>query len=384
MPRHPLHDVAIVAVHNTQQARFLDIDENELLASAMRAVLEEAKLKPSDIDGVSLNGWVQGTTSTKGIEWLGSHSCWYDTDFPGIGSIMAAANAIALGECNTVLLAAAQSRAHTGRATTAPWTRPNYEFSGCWGMYTAAQFAMVARRHMSLYGTTQEQFAEVASTIRTNGSKHPEAVYYGKPVTPEDVLNSRMVADPYHLLDCAMTSEGGAAIIVTSRERAKDMDVKPIYILGGGVERMGAGYSMPPVWDLCGHIGARAARIAFEQSGLKPSDVDFCEFYDPFSFEIIRQLETYGFCKEGEGGDFVMDGNIRLDGSLPVVTNGGTMSFSHPGVAQVLQKIISGVQQLRGDAPPALQLKNPEVALISANGSAALALDLMLLGKEAA
>ena len=139
-----------------------------------------------------------------------------------------------------------------------------------------------------------------------------------------------MVADPYHLLDCAINSEGGAGLVLTTAERAADLGVQPIYLLGGAIERQGMAYVAAPVWDRYGWSGRRAAQRAFAQCGLAPADVDVCEFYDPFSFELIRQLEAFGFCKEGEGGDFVMGGRIEIDGECPLVTNGGLLSFSHP------------------------------------------------------
>jgi acetyl-CoA acetyltransferase len=281
-------------------------------------------------------------------------------------------------------MGAAQSGAHRTRAQTAPWTRPDYEFTACWGMYTAAQFALIARRHMSLYGTPVEALAEVASSIRTNGARNPEAVLHGPPVSREDVLASRMIADPFHLLDCAITSEGGAALVMTTRERARDMAAEPIFVLGGALERQGQAYVEPPVWERYGRMGVRAADTCFAVAGLDRGDVDVCEFYDPFSFEIIRQLEAYGFCKEGEGAAFVLDGQIRIDGALPVCTNGGLMSFSHAGAVQNLQKVIAGVLQLRGQLPPALTIPGAEVAMISNNGSAAATCDVMLLGKAGA
>jgi len=225
--------------------------------------------------------------------------------------------------------------------------------------------------------------AEVASSIRTNGAKNPHAVFHGKPVSRQDVLGSRMIADPFHLLDCSMTSEGGAALILTTRERARDLDVTPIFILGGCIDRQGVTYNTPPVWDQCGYLGKRAADICFEQAGLARADVDVAELYDPFSFEIIRQLEAYGFCKPGEAADFVLDGNIRMGSRLPVVTNGGLLSFSHAGRAQSLQKVIAAVMQLRGLLPPELTVPDAKVAICSNNGSAALAVDVMLLGTEA-
>lgn len=384
MARNPLHDIAIVACHNTRQAKHLDEPEDTLLGGAFRAVMAEAGIRPSAIDGVSAHGWTSGIDGLDVIAWLGGRPCWNGVHYPGIASVMEAAGAIAMGQCHTVLMGAAQSGAHRGRETTAPWTRPDHEFTACWGMYTAAQFALIARRHMWLYGTPVEAFAEVASSIRSNGALNPQAVFYGTPVSPADVLASRMIADPFHLLDCAITSEGGAALIMTTRERAADMAGTPIFILGGAIERQGQAYVEPPIWDRYGAIGARAAAACFTQAGLVHRDVDVCEFYDPFSFEIIRQLEAYGFCSPGEAADFVLDGHIRIDGSLPVSTNGGLMSFSHAGAVQNLQKVITGVMQLRGQLPEELTVKGAEVAMISNNGSAAVTCDVMLLGKTAA
>jgi acetyl-CoA acetyltransferase len=207
---------------------------------------------------------------------------------------------------------------------------------------------------------------------------------YGREVTPQDVLASRMVADPFHLLDCAITSEGGSALIMTTIERARDLDTEPVYVLGGSLDRQGRHYITAPVWDKYGMVGRRAARNAFSQSGLSPADVDVCEFYDPFSFELIRQFEAFGFCKEGEGGDFVMDGRVRIDGEYPLCTNGGLLSFSHCGLAQMLQKVISAVQQLKGQVPPALTVRGANVVMASNGGAGALFCDVILLGGEPA
>jgi acetyl-CoA acetyltransferase len=190
-----------------------------------------------------------------------------------------------------------------------------------------------------------------------------------------------MIADPFHLLDCAMTAEGGAGMVMTTVERARDLDVTPVYVLGGGLDRRGPAYVMAPVWDRVGDVGKWPAEQAFAMSGLGPADVDACEFYDPFSFEIIRQFEAFGFCGPGEGGPFVMDGRIRLGGQYPVCTDGGTMSFSHPGTAQLLQKVISGVQQIRGNAADR-QVENARVVMVSNGGAGALFNDVLLLGRE--
>jgi acetyl-CoA acetyltransferase len=383
VPRSPLHDVAIVGAYNTRQARVLEQPETEVLLDAMRGALASAGLAFADVDGVNVTSSVRRWNPREVVQWLGGRPCWTGVEI-GIPAVLEAAFAISAGLATTVLVATAQAAEYTERELTAPWTRPSNEFVECWGLYTAAEFALIARRHMHLYGTKPESLAEVAATIRTHGAKNPAAVHHGKPVTPADVLASRMVADPFHLLDCAITSEGGAGLVLTSRERARDLDATPIFLLGGGLDRQGMSYVGPPVWDRYGQVGGRAARLAFAQAGLAPADVDVAELYDPFSFEIIRQLEAMGFCQPGEGGEFVRDGRISVGGELPVATNGGLLSFSHAGLAQLLQKPIAAVQQLRGELPAALTVRGAEVAIASNGGAGALFCDVLLLGRSPA
>jgi acetyl-CoA acetyltransferase len=257
-------------------------------------------------------------------------------------------------------------------------------------MFTTAEFALIARRHMEVYGTTREQLSLVAATIRNNGSANPEAVYAGRgPFTPDDITASRMIADPFHLLDCATTSEGGCALVVANVDRI-DPSRKPVYALGAGADFNGPSYQHPPAWDLTGRrgldpnglVGRNAADKAFAHAGLSRDDVDVLELYDPFSFEIIRQLEAFRFCPDGDGGAFVEDGHIAITGSHPVTTDGGTMSFSHAGTnPQMMQRAIRGVQQLRGEAG-ALQVPNVAVALCSNGGAGALFTTVLLLGAE--
>jgi len=226
--------------------------------------------------------------------------------------------------------------------------------------------------------------------IRTNGHHNPEAVYHGRgPFTAEDILASPLIAEPFHLLDCATTSEGGCALVLTGADRALDHD-NAVWILGCASDSYGPAYTVAPVWDYtprrggepAGRVGAHAAAAAFAMAGLGTRDVDVAEFYDPFSFEIIRQLEAYGFCRPGEGGPMVESGAIGPGGSLPVTTDGGTMSYSHPGVAaQQFQRVARAVRQLRGDCPTA-QVDGAEVALCSNGGSGALFADVMLLGSS--
>jgi acetyl-CoA acetyltransferase len=383
--RNPLHDVAIVGAYNTRQARVLEQNETDVLLDAMRGALRSAGLAFADVDGVNVTSSVRRWNPREVVQLLGGRPCWTGVEI-GIPAVMEAAFAIAAGLATTALVATAQAAEYTERELTAPWTRPSNEFVECWGLYTAAEFALIARRHMHLYGTKPEALAEVAATIRTHGARNPEAVHYqpGQVVTPADVLASRMVADPFHLLDCAITSEGGAGLVLTSAERARDLDVTPIFLLGGGLDRQGMSYVGPPVWDRYGDVGGRAARLAFAQAGLAPADVDVAELYDPFSFEVIRQLEAMSFCKPGEGGEFVRGGRIAVGGALPVATNGGLLSFSHAGLAQLIQKPIAAVQQLRGELPAQLTVPGAEVALASNGGAGALFCDVLLLGREPA
>jgi acetyl-CoA acetyltransferase len=292
-----------------------------------------------------------------------------------------------------VLVLAGTAGVYVDRASTAPWTRPSSEFVAPFGMFTAAEFALVARRHMHRYGTKPDALATIAAVIRNNGHVHPGAIYRGRgPFTTQDILDSRMVADPFHLLDCASNSEGGCGIVLARADlAAADAPNPPVYILGGNSDAGGPSYKHPPTWELGGHrradlvngtVGRRAAEVAFRTAGLRPTDVDVCELYDPFSFEIIRQFEAFGFCGEGEGGDFVMSGAIAPGGRFPITTDGGVMSYSHAGSScQMLQRVIRGVEQLRGTCK-STQINGAEVAICSNGGAGALFNDVMLLGVE--
>ena len=385
---HPYRDVAIAAVFNTKQARKLEgYDSLGIAIEAVLGVLGEAGLPANRIDGVF------GQFASELTYLLGTGPAYVSSSgMGGIPAVLDAAQAIAAGQVTAAIISGGGAGVYTDTAAVAPWTRISNEFVIPFGMYTALEFALIARRHMHVYGTTPEMLAAVAATIRNNGHVNPEACYFGRgPYTAEDVLASRMVADPFHLLDCSMTAEGGAALLLTSADLARDLAVRPAWIHGGGVDHTGPSYQHPPSFDAVGSapdavpngwVGRRAAQRAFAMAGLTPGDVDVAELYDPFSFEIIRQLEAFGFCKEGEGGAFVLDGQVAPGGSLPVTTDGGLMSFSHGGQSvQLLQRVIRAVQQLQGTCPTA-QVAGAEVAIASNGGAGAFFNDVILLGKE--
>ncbi|ORJ60185.1 thiolase family protein [Mycobacterium simiae] len=380
---------AIVGVHNTPQGRRLDGETSRSLAvKAIRGALDDAGLTLDDVDGISAS-----PHSTALIYDLRLGPAWQGLAF-GVGMITEAVTAIEHGMADVVVLVAAQAGEYRDHEATAPWTRPENEFVAPWGMFTTAEFALIARRHMHIYGTTREQLSMVAATIRNNGSQNPEAVYYQRgPFTPDDITASRSIADPFHLLDCATTSEGGCALVLANIEKVLDKGEvarQPIYVLGSGADFHGPSYQHPPAWDLTGRrgdhvngvVGRRAAECAFRHAGIRPDDVDVLELYDPFSFEIIRQLEAFGFCGDGEGGPFVADGHIAIGGSHPITTDGGTMSFSHAGAnPQMMQRAVRAVQQLRGEAGP-LQVPDAHIALCSNGGAGALFTTVLLLGDQ--
>lgn len=381
MPKVPMHDVAIAGVYNTKQSRSLSEQgwsTETLVLDALHGTLNDAGLTVKDIDGIMGGGGSLGANNL--VYLLGMKDAWVGMGGFDIGGLMAAAGAISNGLATTILMVGGQAAAYSDKSATAPWTRPTNEFVGWTGLFTAAEFALIARRHMHLYGTTNEQLAMVGASIRNKGHINPEAVYYGRgPFKPKDILDARMVADPFTLLMCSMTSEGGAGMIITSAERAKDLKKKPVYMLGAGLNWNGPAYTHPVSFERTGWVGEKAAKNTFAQAGLKPKDVDNCQFYDPFAFEIIRQFETYGFCGKGEGGAFVSDGKLDLGGKLPLNTDGGLMSFSHGAAVQAGQRTIEAVKQLRGEAG-ARQVKNAKVALTSNYGAGAFFTHTMLLG----
>jgi acetyl-CoA acetyltransferase len=381
---HPFRDVAVVGAFNTPQARRLpDHDSSSIALEAGLGALADAGLSPRDVDGVV------GQAAADAVLELGIGPCARRPSGLGIPTIVDAATLVTTGQCRVVLVLAggAGLRSH---GTAAPWTTPPNELVAGFGLFTAAEFALMARRHMVTYGTTEHQLATAAAVIRTNGHHNPEAVYHGRgPFTAEDILASPMVADPFHLLDCATVSEGGCALVLARADVAR-ADPRAVWILGCGSDSYGPAYTVAPVWDFtprpggraAGWVGADAAQASFAMAGLGPADVDVAELYDPFSFEIIRQLEAYGFCGPGEGGPMVESGAVGPGGTLAVTTDGGTMSFSHPGVAaQQFQRVARGVQQLRGECT-SMQVDGAEVALCSNGGSGALFADVLLLGSE--
>ena len=213
MSSHPYHDVAISGIFNTEQARVLEGEDSLSISfKAALGALADAGLGVRDVDGVV------GQFANDFVYQARLAPVWVTSSWSGIPAILQAATAIAAGMATKVLVMAGTAGVYVDRAATAPWTRPSSEFVAPFGMFTAAEFALVARRHMHRYGTKPDALATVAAVIRNNGDVNPDAVYYGRgPFTPQDVLDSRMIADPFHLLDCATASEGGCGLVLDAR-----------------------------------------------------------------------------------------------------------------------------------------------------------------------
>lgn len=383
---HSYRGVAIVATHNTEQAKSIPGHTAESInIQAARGLMASVSASADDIDGVC------GIHSKDIAYALGLGTVWTCETRASIRAVLECAAAIQQGLCSVALISGGGA-GNNASEQLAPWTRPDNEFSAPFGMYTAAQYALMARQHMDRFGSSTRDFAEVAAIIRNNGHVNPQAVFHGRgPYTADDVLASPMIAEPFHRLDCAVTNDGGSAVMIASAERAADFTDRPVHLLGAGVDQIGPGYRHALPWDAAvgdtdipaGFIGRRAARRAFAQAGLRPDDVDCLELYDPFSFEVLRQLEAFDFCGDGEGAAFVADGRIAPGGSHPVDTDGGLLSFSHSGTAQLLQRVVRATEQLQGTCA-SRQLDDVHVAMCSNGGSASMFSDVLLLGKVAA
>jgi acetyl-CoA acetyltransferase len=346
----------------------------ELQMEASLKAIRDAGLDPRQIDGVIPIGIVSGTAEDF-IDNFGITDLRFSALVPHGGAspamaLQAAAAAVAAGVCNHVLIAF--GRNVTGAATTKAGARihtmPQFhyvtEFEYPLGNVAPAQiYAPMARRHMELYGTKIEHFGEVAVAHRQHALLNDNAVMK-KPITLEDHANSRMISDPFRLLDCSLESDGGAACIVSSAERAADLRHRRVFISGvaeGHPDQPGSITQRPDMTSL--GIG-KAAQRAFQMAGVTHADIDVAEIYDCFTYAVIRQLEDMGFCKKGEGGPFVEGGRLRLGGALPTNTHGGLLSQAH---VWGLNHIAELVRQMRGDAGRA-QVQNAEVGLVTGYG----------------
>lgn len=386
--RHPFRDVAIAGVGTSRMAMRLEATTVEVVVEAARAALADAGLDVADVDGVSAR-WPGpgGTVFLPGsADWaglLGTPLRWIGDTYPqGVPAAIDAACAIAAGQAEVVLIVGGQAGV-LGGGSVAAYTRPDNEFVSCWGSITQAQFGLVAQVYLDRYRPDREAMAGLAANIRNTGARNPASVLAGRgPYTAADVLASPVIASPFRLLEVCLASEGAAAMVLTTIERARDLPRPPVRLLGGACEWYRQQYVDPPVYDEIGRIGEDAARRAFAMAGLAPTDVDVMELYDINIFEVVRQLEVLGLCGPGEGTEFARERGIGVDGRLPLNTDGGLLSNAHIGWGGPTLKFVEAVRQLRGEAGDR-QVTGARTALVTGAGSGAQYYNVMLLGGDA-
>ncbi|MHB8794310.1 MAG: thiolase family protein [Candidatus Nanopelagicales bacterium] len=377
----------IVGIGLSAQARRLEgYTSTTAMLEAIQNAVADCGMSVKDIDGIIGRWSGPGGTSFHpgGPDWagqLGTRLRFSNDTYPqGVPAISTAAAAIEYGLCSTCLVVNGQAgeRADGG---IAPWTQPQNEFTEPFGSTTPAQFALVARRYQHEYGLDPRDLAYISASIRNYGHINPDAVMYGRgPFTEADILDSPMIADPFHLLDLCMVSEGAAAVILTRADRAQDMKSPPIQILGAGADWLQQQYVNPPVFDRVYHTGDNFVSQMFSSAGVSRGDIDVFQLYDANSFEIIRQFEVLGYAGPGEGASYLREHGLGPTGSVKLNTDGGLMSFSHPGFPGPTIKFVEAVRQLRGLSGDR-QVPSAEVALVSGAGSGAQYWNAAILSK---
>lgn len=350
-------DLGVVAPHMTPV---------DLMAQASMRALEEAGLELRDVDGIFAASAQVRFGPMMLAEYLGLNPRYFDGTQVGGSSFMShlahAAAAIECGLCEVALIAYGSTQKSVSRQTASPADFNPYEapFSP---IMPVSAYALAAARHMHQFGTTREQLADVAVAARQWALLN-QVAWEKAPLSRADVLASRMVSEPLTVRDCCLVLDGGGAMVVTSAERARNCRKPPVYVLGSG-DAIGHG-SISNMKDLTTTAAVVSGQRAFTAARCRPDDVDVAMLYDAFTITPILFIEDLGFCAKGEGGPFVRDGGIAPGGRLAVNTNGGGLSYCHPGMYGLLA-MIEAVRQLRGECGQR-QVNAPKIALAHGNG----------------
>ena len=325
-----------------------------LALHAIQRAVDDAGLDVSVIDGIvpiSNSIPAEDVISNFNLPHVGLSATLRIGGASAVGSLGLAATALQTHRCRYVVIYIGKNGSSGERMVQRVSQLPGYQFrrqlEEPFGWGTPLQwYAMMCRRHMELFGTTKEHLARVSLTMRKHAQNNSHAQMYGKPMTREDYYASPMISDPYQLFDCCLETDGGAAIIVTSEERARDLRKRPVVVSGWGVSPPQSPDDLTnrPDWNSIGLT--KAAPDAYSMAGIGPHDISALMVYDCFTFEVIQQLEEAGFCGRGEGGPFVASGAIEMDGQLPVNPHGGLLSEGH---MTGLNHLIEAVRQLRGE-----------------------------------
>lgn len=370
---------AIVGVAESDIGAVADLmSPIDLMAQGIQRALADCGLTLRDVDGLFCATTQARTSAMSLVEYLEMPNVYTDSTIVGgssfeihIAHAMAAINA---GLCSVAAIAYGSTQRTVGRRASSvreynPYETPFKPF------LPASAYAMAASRHMHEFGTTREQLAEVAVAARQWALLNP-AAWEKKPLTVADVIAARPISDPFTVRDCCLVTDGGGAVIVTSVERAKSLRKPPIYILGCGQSITHATISFMPNLTVSGAV--ESGRQAYAMAGLTAKDIDVAELYDAFTLNTILFLEDLGFCQKGEGGPFISGGRIAPGGALPVNTNGGGLSYCHPGMYGLFL-LIEAVRQLRGECGQR-QLTDCETAIVHGNGGVLSAQSTVILG----
>ena len=359
--------------HPTRKAEHQSVAQ--LHAEVAYGALQDAGLSKDDIDGYFCAGDAPGLGMLNMADYMGLNNLTHvdSTDTGGSSyqiHVAHAAEAIAMGKCNIALITlAGRPRSEAMATGTAPrsWgvNVPDDPFEIPMGRTVATAYAMSAMRHMHEYGTTSEQLAWI-KVAASHHAQHNEHAMLRKVVTVEDVVNSPLVADPLHRLDCCVISDGGGALIVARPEIARSLKRPLVKVRGTGeAVKHQAGGTIDVTYSGARASGARA----FAMAGCTPADIKYASIYDSFTITVLIQLEDLGFCEKGQGGRFVSDGNLISGvGKLPFNTDGGGLCNNHPANRGGMTKVIEAVRQARGEAHPAVQVKNADLVLAHGTG----------------
>jgi acetyl-CoA acetyltransferase len=340
------------------------------------AAIADAGLEPARIDGIMPFpnlGRAEELAANLGCANLRFAATIHMGGAAPAASLGAAAAAVNAGQADYVLLPAGWNGYSGARArqtiaedvSSIPGGAIARDYYMPYGFTAPPQwYALMARRHMHEYGTTPEQLGAIAVAMRRHAQRNPRAVMHGRPLTLDDYLASPMLADPYRVFDCCLETDGAAAVVVTTAERARDLRGRPVRILASACGQPYPADEITNRKDIFRTGLTIAAPEAFGRAGVRPADADFAMIYDCFTFELLQQLEEVGFCKRGEGGAFVEGGRIELGGALPVNTHGGLLSEAH---VLGMSHIVEAVRQLRGDAGER-QVEGAQVGVVTGWG----------------
>ena len=372
--------VADIASHTGE----LGLSSRALEVRMAKEAVADAGLTIDDVDAVFAAG--DYGASMEVAEHLGIQPRYTDSTSVGGSSyevhVEHAAAALALGLCDVALIVhgqAPRTARRRGEERYRPRMSPIMEWEIPYGMaMPIGAYALAASRHMAEFGTTSEQLASIAVSTRKWASMNPNARYQD-PISVQDVLDSPFVASPLHKLDCCLVTDGAGAIVMTRPDRARDLAKAPVHVLGAGTSHSHMMISEMP--DLTVTAGAVSGAKAFEMAGVKPGDLDVVETYDSFTITVLLALEDLGFCPKGEGGRFVEGDRLAPGGELPVNTNGGGLSYTHPGMYGIFL-LVEATRQLRGESGDR-QVENASLAVAHGSGGVLSSMSTIVLGTEA-